>query len=75
MTTRRPPEYYLPIWEQAQEEELGLLIKVEPEDQTLLINALYDCRKAVGGFDDLIIMSPQPAGTVYVMKKTTEVVE
>lgn len=75
MTTKRPAEFYLPLWEQAAAEEIGIIVKVEPDDQALLINALYDCRKATGGFDDLIIMQPQPLGTIYIMHKQTQVVE
>lgn len=75
MGTKHPPEYYLPLWEQAAAEEIGVKIKVEPDDQSMLVNALYDCRKATGGFEDLLVMQPQPLGTLYIIHKTTEVVE
>lgn len=75
MTTKREPEYYAPLWEQAAKEEFGIKIKIEPEDQMLLVNALYDCRKATGGFDDLIVMQPQPLGTVFIVHKMRGAVE
>lgn len=75
MTTKKPAEYYSPLWEQAAKEEFGVKIKVEPEDQMLFVNALYDCRKATGGFDDLIVMQPQPLGTVFIVHKMRGAVE
>ena len=73
MTTKLPSEFYLPLWEEAKAREIGVEIKVHPEDQHLLINALYECRKTVGGFEELIIMQPEPPGTIFIMHKTTEV--
>ncbi len=75
MTTKHPPEYYLPLWEQASTEEFGIKIKVEPEDQMLLVNALYDCRNATSGFEDLIVMQPQPLGTLFIVHKMRGAVE
>lgn len=75
MPTKKPPEYYSPLWEQAATEEFGIKIKVEPEDQVLLVNALYECRQQTGGFKELIIMQPQPAGTVFIVHKMRGVVE
>lgn len=75
MTTKREPEYYLPLWEQAATEEFGLKIKVEPEDQMLLINALYECRKTIGGYEEFIITQPQPLGTLFIVHKMNGVVE
>lgn len=75
MSTKKPPEYYSPLWEQAAMEEFGIKIKVEPEDQMLLVNALYECRKQTGGFEQLIVMQPQPLGTVFIVHKMNGVVE
>lgn len=75
MTTKHPPEYYLPLWEQAASEEIGIKVKCEPDDQAVLVNALYDCRKVVGGFVDLLIMQPQPLGTLFIIHKNAESVE
>lgn len=75
MTTKRPASYYLPLWEQAAKEEFGVKVKVEPEDQILLVNALYDCRQTVGGFEDLIVIQPQPLGTVFIVHKMRGAVE
>lgn len=75
MTTKKPAEYYLPLWEQAAAEEFGLKIKVEPEDQILLVNALYECRNTVGGFEEFLIAQPQPLGTLFIVHKMNGVVE
>lgn len=75
MPTKREPEYYLPLWEQAAKEEFGIKIKCEPDDQMLLVNALYDCRKTVGGFEDLLVMQPQPLGTLFIVHKMRGAVE
>jgi hypothetical protein len=72
MATKLPNEEYLKYWEAADAEEIGIHITVEPEDQSKFLNALYDCRKAIGGYEHLIVMQPQPLGTVYVMKKPVE---
>lgn len=72
MATKRPPEYYLPLWEQAAKEEFGIEIKVEPDDMVLLINALYDCRKLSGRFQNMIICQPQPLGTIFIVHKSAE---
>lgn len=72
MTTRLPPSEYLKYWEGAAAEEIGLHILVEPDDQAQFINALYDCRKTFGGYENIIVMQPKPLGTVFVMKKTVE---
>lgn len=70
MTTKLPPEFYLPLWEEAAKEEIGIEIKCEPDDQIRIINALYECRKATGGFADLIITQPKPLGTIFITHKT-----
>lgn len=73
MTTKLPATYYLPIWEQAAEQEIGLRITcADADNQRLLINALYACRQEVGGFEDLILFQPAPPGTIFIAKKTTE---
>lgn len=72
MTTKLPPEEYLKYWEAAEAEEIGIEIKVEPEDQILFINALYACREAFGGYENLMVFQPKPEGTVFVAKKTVE---
>jgi hypothetical protein len=72
MTTKLPPDEYLKYWEAAEAEEIGILVKVEPEDQVRFINALYDCRNTFGGYENLIVFQPKPAGTVFVAKKTVE---
>jgi len=72
MTTKLPSETYLPIWEAADAEEFGIEVLVEPKDQVKLVNALYACKQAVGGFTDLMIVQPQPPGTLFIAKKTVE---
>jgi len=72
MPTKRDPSFYLPLWEQAMKEEMGIEIKTPPEDQRNLVNALYECKKEAGGFEELILCQPQPAGTIFICKKTVE---
>jgi hypothetical protein len=72
MTTKLPPEHYLKFWEEASEQEIGIRVQVEPDDQIKFINALYECRKVHGGFENLIVMQPKPLGTIFVMKKPVE---
>jgi hypothetical protein len=75
MTTKLPARYYLPLWEQAAAEEIGLHITVHREHQPLLVNALYACRQETGGFEELMIFQPQPPGTIYIAKKSVELPE
>lgn len=78
MTTKLPASFYLPLWEAASEEEMGIHITVPPHpanDQPLLVNALYACRQETGGFEDLMIFQPQPPGTIYIARKTVELPE
>lgn len=75
MTTKLPATFYLPLWEQAEAEEIGLFITVERDHQPLLVNALYACRQETGGFEDMMIFQPQPPGTVYIARKTVELPE
>lgn len=76
MTTRLPASYYLPLWEQAAAEEIGIRITCKsPDDQKKLLNQLYECRKQLGGFEDLMIFQPHPPGTIYIARKTVELPE
>lgn len=72
MSTRLPPEAYLKLWQTAAEQEIGLHISCMPEDQLKLVNALYECKQIHGGFENLMLMQPQPPGTIYIMKQTVE---
>ena len=40
MATKAPPETYLRYWEAAALQEIGIEIKVDPNDQAMFINAL-----------------------------------
>lgn len=72
MTTKLPPDEYLKYWQAATEQDIGICVQVEPDDQVKFVNALYDCRSTFGGFENLIVMQPKPLGTVFVMKKSAE---
>jgi hypothetical protein len=72
MTTRLPPDEYLKYWKAADAEEIGVLIKIESEDQSNFVKALFECRKTFGGYENLMVFQPKPEGTVYVAKKTVE---
>ncbi len=72
MTTKPPPEEWLKYWEAAEAEEIGIEIKVEAEDQQRFVNALFDCRKTFGGYENLIVFQPKPEGTIFIARKTVE---
>lgn len=76
MTTKLPATYYLPIWEQAAEQEIGLHITCpDADNQRALLNALYQCRKETGGFEDFMMSQPHPVGTIFIHRKTVEMPE
>lgn len=76
MTTKLPPSHYLLLWEEAEAQEIGLMITCDNADsQRSLLNSLYACRQEFGGFEDMMIFQPHPVGTLYVMKKTVELPE
>lgn len=76
MATKRPPEFYLPLWEQAEKEKFGIEITTEPDDVMILINSLYDCRRAnPGRFGAMMISQPPPAGTIFIHHKSVELPE
>lgn len=73
MTTKLPPTFYLPLWEKADSEEIGILIRcADADSQRKLVNALYQCRSETGGFEDLMLFQPAPVGTIYIARKTVE---
>jgi hypothetical protein len=73
MVTKANPLSYLNFWQEADAEEIGICVECETEeDKRALVNALYDCRKLSGGFENLMIF--QPTTTMFfIAKKTTEV--
>lgn len=75
MTTHLPVDYYEPLWQQAQQEEIGIEVTVEPEDQSRFVNDLYACRRETGGYEDLMIFQPLPEGTIFIAKKAVELPE
>jgi hypothetical protein len=75
MPTKLPPNTYLPLWERAAAEEIGIEVTCVPEDQSKLINALYECRSQVGGFEDLMIFQPKPEGRLFIAHRTVELPE
>jgi hypothetical protein len=72
MTTKLPPETYLQFWQKAEEQEFGICIEVAPDDQAKLMNALYECRQVAGGFEDMMIFQPLPAGQLFIVHKSAE---
>ena len=73
MATKADPLSYANFWEEAAAQEIGLLVECESEDdKRLLVNALYACRQAHGGWEDMIIFQPYPPNVLYIAKKTTE---
>lgn len=72
MTTKLPTETYLRYWKEAEAEEFGLCITVVPEDQQKFVNALYECRATFGGFSEMMLAHPHPAGTIFILHKGAE---
>jgi hypothetical protein len=70
MATKLNPLTYKNFWEEAASLEFGLLVELESEaDKPLFVNALYECRKMMGGFENMMISQPHPANTVFIHKK------
>jgi hypothetical protein len=75
MTTKLDPLFYLPIWEDAYNEEFGLrVVCPTQDDQRQLVNALYLCRQLSGRpeFDSLMISQVNPPGTCFIHHKLVE---
>ena len=71
MATKANPLSYLNFWEEAASLEIGLFVECATErDKRLLVNALYECRKQTGGFDDLMTFQPHPSNVLYIAKRT-----
>lgn len=76
MATKPDPLTYLNFWQEASQQEFGLLVLCDTEDdKRLLVNALYECRKQSGGFENMMILQPNPANTFFIAKKTMEGLE
>lgn len=75
MTTKLPAETYLPLWEQAYAEEIGILIQIANErDKVKLVQALGIARQNVretgdNRFDSLIIFQPK-VDVIFIAHKT-----
>lgn len=69
MATKAPPETYLRYWIAAAEQEIGIEIKTDPDDVKLLVNLLYDARNTFGGYEELMILQPNPPGTIFIRTK------
>lgn len=73
MATKANPLSYLNFWEEAEALEFGLHVECACEDdKRMLAQALWDCRKASGGFENLMILQPHPPTVLFIAKKTTE---
>lgn len=76
MTTKLPPSHYLPLWEEASAQEIGICVTCDgPDSQRSLLNSLYACRQEFGGFEDMMIFQPHPVGTLFIAHKTVELPE
>jgi hypothetical protein len=71
MATKLDPISYLNFWQEAEKQEFGILVEVaSEEDKRLLVNALYACKRATGGFENLMIAQPGVT-TFFIVKKTS----
>ena len=75
MTTRLRPEAYLEFWREAHALEIGLHITLDPKDQPKFINELYNARKVLGGYQDMIVFQPAPIGTIFICHMNAELPE
>lgn len=76
MATKLPALTYLRYWQMAAAQEIGIMITTS--DRILLVNALYECRKQSGGFEDLMIFQPVFEGkdnVIFIANKTVELPE
>jgi hypothetical protein len=65
---------YLPLWYNALDEEIGLLIRTD--QRQLLVNTLYDARTIAQDPELEALMILQPAeDMIYIAKKATELEE
>ena len=69
--TRTPAAAYLPLWERALTEEIGVCI--ECTDRAKLVAGLYDARAESNDprLEALMIFQPKE-GLVYIAKKSVE---
>ena len=74
MSSRIPASYYLPLWEAAYEEEIGIKIECDPKTQRQLVRDLYECRQESGDerFEEMILFQPNPKGTIFIAHKSAE---
>lgn len=77
MVTKLPSDTYLPFWERAKAEEIGIEITCVPEDQLKLVNALYQARSdhSVDEYEEMMIFQPKPEGRIFIAHKTVELPE
>jgi hypothetical protein len=75
MTTRLSPAAYIEFWREAHALEIGLHITLDPKSQTKFINELYNARKELGGYEDMIVFQPAPIGTVFICHKDAQLPE
>jgi hypothetical protein len=70
MATKADPLSYRNFWEEAQDQEFGIRVECASEDdKRLLVNALYECRKVLGMYEELSIFQPHPSNTFYICKR------
>lgn len=69
MSTTKDLESLAKLWQAASEQEIGICIKVHPDDQRKLVMDLYRI-KPLGAYDNLMIAQPQPPGTIFITKET-----
>jgi hypothetical protein len=71
--SKLPALTYLPLWLQALEEEIGILIEVRKDTRILLVNALYEARKQSlnPALQELMVFTPKE-DLIYIAKKAVE---
>jgi hypothetical protein len=77
MMAKPSPITWLPLWERALDEEIGIAFEVTGCDLPYFRGELYQCRKMAADprLDDLCIMIPggEVAGEIWICKKMVEV--
>lgn len=69
---RQAPDY-LPVWYNALDEEIGIMLRTDPKDASIMLSILYTARQQAADpeLEKLIICQPEP-GTFFIAHKSVE---
>lgn len=74
---RPSPLTYLPLWQRALDQEIGIRFNIAGVERRYFANTLYEARKASGdpSLDDLILFQPAKPfdDEIWICRKTVEI--